>query len=318
MLIINSYAIRSVIQGLTGPRDMLTRDENWINRKDLIGQFEEIPEAIPDPQIRAAVFGYFEEELRRRVKPVAPSPTRQERRRWREPREPKPTQKDRSAAALATIQKFPHIIDYFIRLKEMQGEQANNLSEERVFAIEYMFIKQLQHLQAILVAQTEFYKIGKNTYEEAHARLAYLKDVIENKGGQRFFYDDKGVPIGREKDLHVLYRLVWFGTPSDISAEVNDGRGPVDFKASRSREKTLIEMKLAKNTKLEQNLAKQAEIYQAASDAEQAIKAILYFTEAEFRRVKTILKKLGLEGNKDVVLIDARRDNKPSGSKAKA
>lgn len=300
------------------PRDMLTRDENWINRKDLIGQFEDIPEAIPDLQIRAAVFGYFEEELRRRVKPLTPSATRQERRRRRAPREPKPTQKDRSAAALATIQKFPHIIDYFIRLKEMQGDQANNLSEERVFAIEYMFIKQLQHLQAILVAQTEFYNIGKNTYEEAHARLAYLKDVIENKGGQRFFYDDKGMPIEREKDLHVLYRLVWFGTPSDISAEVNDGRGPVDFKASRSRDKTLIEMKLAKNTKLEQNLAKQAEIYQAASDAKQAIKAILYFTEAEFQRVKSILKKLDLEGNRDVVLIDARRDNKPSGSKAKA
>lgn len=300
------------------PRDMLTRDENWINRKDLIGQFEEIPEAIPDPQLRASVFGYFEEELRRRIKPATPSATRRGRRRWRKPREPKPTQKDRSAAALATMQKFPQIIDYFIRLKEMRGDQAKDVSEERVLAIEYMFIEQLQHLQSILAAQTEFYKIGKNTYDEAHARLAYLKDVIENKGGQRFFYDDKGEPIEREKDLHVLYRLVWFGTPSDISAEVNDGRGPVDFKASRSREKTLVEMKLAKNTKLEQNLAKQAEIYQAASDAKQAIKAIIYFTESEFERVKSILKKLGLEGNRDVVLIDARRDNKPSGSKAKA
>lgn len=297
------------------PKDMLTRDENWINRKDLIGQFEDIPEAISDPQLRAAVFGYFEEELRRRVKPATSFTTRRGRRRWQER---KPTQKDRSAAALATTQKFPGIIDYFIRLKEMQGDQAKDVSEEKVLAIEYMFIEQLQHLQSILVAQSEFYKIGKNTYDEAHARLAYLKDVIENKGGQRFFYDDKGVPIEREKDLHVLYRLVWFGTPSDISAEVNDGRGPVDFKASRSRDKTLVEMKLAKNTKLEQNLAKQAEIYQAASDAKQAIKAILYFTETEFERVKSILKKLGLEGNRDVVLIDARRDNKPSGSKAKA
>lgn len=296
------------------PRDMLTRDENWINRKDLIGQFEEIPEAIPDPQLRASVFGYFEEELRRRIKPAEPSATRRGRRRWREP---KPTQTDRSAAALATMQKFPQIIDYFIRLKEMRGDQAKDVSEERVLAIEYMLIEQLQNLQSILISQTEFYKIGRNTYDEAHARLAYLKDVIENKGGQRFFYDDKGEPIEREKDLHVLYRLVWFGTPSDISAEVNDGRGPVDFKASRNREKTLVEMKLAKNTKLEQNLARQAEIYQAASDAKQAIKAILYFTKSEFERVKAILRKLGLEENRDIVLIDARRDNKPSGSKAK-
>ena len=108
----------------------------------------------------------------------------------------------------------------------------------------------------------------------------------------------------------------WFGTPSDAGAEANDGRGPVDFKISRGRDKTLVEMKLAKNTKLEQNLAKQAEIYQAASDAQHAIKAIIYFTAAELARVNTVLKKLGLAGNRDVVLIDARRDNKPSASKA--
>jgi hypothetical protein len=263
------------------------------------------------------VFGYFEEELRRRVKPVKPLATSRGRLRWSKPKESKPTQKDRSTAALLTMRKFPEVIDYFIRLKEIRGDQAQNVSEENVLAIEYMFIEQLKHLQSILLAQTDFYKVGRDTYEEAHARMAYLKDVIENKGGQRIFYDDKGVAIEREKDLHVLYRLVWFGTPSDISAEVNDGRGPVDFKASRGREKTLIEMKLAKNTKLEQNLARQVEIYQAASDARKAIKAILYFSAAEFERVKTILKRLGLEQSRDVVLIDARRDNKPSGSKAK-
>lgn len=35
------------------PKDILTRDENWINRDDLITGFEEIPEAIPDAQPRA-------------------------------------------------------------------------------------------------------------------------------------------------------------------------------------------------------------------------------------------------------------------------
>src|SRR5262249_54513526 len=154
------------------------------------------------------------------------------------------------------------------------------------------------------------------TYDEAHARLGYLKDVIENKGGHRFFYDDQGKPIEREKDLHILYRLVWFGTPSHDGAETNDGPGPVDFKITRGRDKTLVEMKLAKNTKLEQNLAKQAEIYQAASDAKNAIKAIIYFTASELVKVNAILKRLGLTGHKDVVLIDARRDNKPSASKA--
>lgn len=75
-------------------------------------------------------------------------------------------------------------------------------------------------------------------------------------------------------------------------------------------------MKLAKNSQLERNLAKQVPIYQAASDAEHGIKAIIFFSQAEQARAEGILDKLGLLGHRDIVLIDARADNKPSGSKA--
>jgi hypothetical protein len=179
-----------------------------------------------------------------------------------------------------------------------------------------MFIRQIADIQNTLLHKTAFYGTGGGTYEEAHARVGYLKDAIESKGGHRLFYHD-GKPIQREKDLQILYRLVWFGTPSDVGTEANDGRGPVDFKISRgAHDKTLVEMKLAKNTQLERNLEKQVPIYQAASDAKNAIKVIIYFSIAELRKVNAILKKLKLTDSKDIVLIDARDDNKPSGSKA--
>ncbi len=55
-----------------------------------------------------------------------------------------------------------------------------------------------------------------------------------------------------------FFRLVWFGTPSDVTTEANDGRGPVDYKIARgASDKTLVEMKLAKNTALERNLERQ-------------------------------------------------------------
>jgi hypothetical protein len=75
-------------------------------------------------------------------------------------------------------------------------------------------------------------------------------------------------------------------------------------------------MKLASNTKLERNLEKQLPIYQAASDAKGGIKVIIFFSASEELKVELTLKKLGILGHKDVVLIDARNDNKPSGSKA--
>ncbi len=231
-------------------------------------------------------------------------------------RDREPSQKERAEAIAETLLQFPQLVDYFIRLKENLGDNASNISEEKVIATEFMFIRQLKELQQTLNQTTPFYKTKALTYDESHARLAYLKDVIENKGGHRLFYHD-GVAIEREKDLQILYRLVWFGTPSDVGAEVNDGRGPVDFKISRgAHDKTLVEMKLAKNSHLERNLEKQVPIYQAASDAEHGIKAIIFFSEAEQGRAEGILGKLGLLGHRDIVLIDARDDNKPSGSKA--
>lgn len=279
------------------PRDILTRDENWINRPDLIRNFEEIPTAIPDAQLRGQVSNYFERAIPRY-------------------RDREPTEKDKAEAARRTILQFPALIDYYIRFKENRGGQAESVSSAKVYYSEQLFIRQLGQFQTSLKRETGFYDTEGATYEEAHARLAYLKDVIENKGGHRIFYSG-GKPIERETDLHVLYRLVWFGTPSDVSAEVNDGRGPADYKISRgAKDKTIVEMKLAKNTQLKRNLEKQAEVYQRASDAGRAIKVIVYFTEMECDRVMRILQELDLLGHRDIILIDARDDNKPSGSKA--
>lgn len=281
---------------LLTPKDILTRDDNWINRRDLIENFERIPTAIPDAQLREQVFQYFESVL---ICEVDREPNKQER----------------GEAAASTMLAFPQLIDYYIKLKEDEGEEAENISADKVLATEYVFIHQLKELQKALNSLTDFYRLGRNTYEESHTRLAFLKDVIENKGGHRIFYHN-GKPIEREKDLQILYRLVWYGSPSDVGTEADDGRGPVDFKISRSKDKTLIEMKLAKNSALQRNLERQVEIYQRASDASNAIKCIIFFTYEEQQKVHRILKKLGISGHKDIVLIDARSDNKPSGSKA--
>jgi hypothetical protein len=140
--------------------------------------------------------------------------------------------------------------------------------------------------------------------------------MIENKGGHRIFYV-KGQPIDREEDLHVMYRLTWYGSSSDVTREANDGRGPADFKISRgAKDKTLVEFKLAKNSQLKRNLEKQTAIYEKASDAKRSIKVIVYFSEHEYAKVIRITKELGLTNSPDLVLINARNDDKLSGSKA--
>ena len=141
--------------------------------------------------------------------------------------------------------------------------------------------------------------------------------MIENKGGHKIFYGSDGKPVRRERDVHILFRLVWHGTPSDVSREVDDGRGPADFKISRGADdKTLVEFKLASNTQLKRNLEKQLDIYKKASDAEAGYKVIIFFTEQELVRVQGILRELKMDKDQNVILVDAMSENKPSASKA--
>jgi hypothetical protein len=92
-----------------------------------------------------------------------------------------------------------------------------------------------------------------------------------------------------------MYRLTWFATTYDVNREVNNGRGPVDFKISKGHgDKTLIEFKLASNSKLKQNLKHQVGVYEAANDTSKSIKAILYFSETEYLRVQKVLTELGV------------------------
>lgn len=281
---------------LLTPRDMLTKDESWINRSELLDSFEDIADSLPDATLRAQVNDYL-----RRVMP----------------REEDATKKAVRAAIAMAAEKYPEVLDYYIRDKEEEGDRAVSIADLNVRHVENIFVHNVQSLVLKHLTPVGFYETPGDTHAEAMARVQYLKDVIENKGGHRVFYMN-GQAIQREADLQVMYRLVWYASPSDVSREVDDGRGPADFKVSRgSADKTIVEFKLAKNTQLKRNLMKQCEIYEAASDATHpSIKVIMHFNDEERIRVLNILKDLKLDKNENIVLIDACADNKPSGSKA--
>lgn len=279
------------------PKDMLTRDETWINRGDLYSQFYAIPRSIPDDQLRGQIDNYFRKSLR-------PKPGKE------------PTTEERMLAVDKTIEKFPILIDYFIRLKEDTGGKATKISAEKRRFAEFLFAQKSGDL-ANLLKGTDFFSEADNSFSESLLRASFLKDVIENKGGHKAFYGPKGVLVTKEEDLQIMFRLVWFGTTLTVTREANDGRGPADFKISRgSKDHTIIEFKLASNSQLKRNLQKQVPIYKAASDAQNGISIIIFFTMSEQKKLEKMLNELGLDNQKRVITIDARRDNKPSGSKA--
>ena len=220
------------------------------------------------------------------------------------------------AAYDALLKKFPQLIEWYIKYKEDSGDKAKASSARKVTKSEQIYITQISELVSQLAVETEFYKRGVDTFQECRDRVEFLKAEIENNGAYRLFYHD-GRPIKRESDLQILFRLTWYATPSDFNSEVNNGRGPVDFKISRgSKDKTLIEFKLASNSKLRQNLEKQVAVYEAANRTRNSLKVIFYFSATELAKVTKIIAELKLTDDDTIYLVDCRNDNKPSASNA--
>lgn len=279
---------------LLTPVDMLTKDDTWISRKDLLRQFCQLPDSIPNDQLRAQVNRYLKEQLSR-----------------------KPSAKERKEAAIKTIQKFPELLDRYIRLKEDMGERAASVSAARVEETEIALVQQVADAIQDLEATTDFYSKPWTSYEECLSRVGFFKDYIENGDGYKLLNRGRGEPLSHEKEVQLAFGLVWCKTDLDVNREPNNGRGPVDFKASYgSGDKSLIEFKLGSNTQLKRNLEKQVAIYEAANGTRSSIKAIVCYTATQERWVAKVLRDLNLQNDESVVVINARSDNKPSASKA--
>lgn len=279
---------------LLTPKDLLTKDENWINLSDMRHRFLDITASLPNEELRDQIIDVYARAIPERA-----------------------SQKERNEAASAVINRYPILMDYYIKLKEEDKEGAKDASNNIVTEVDKIFIRNIQRLISRLQKDTTFYEeVSMGSYEATRKRVFFLKHIIENCDGYKLFYNG-GKPIKKEKDLQILFKFTWFGTAFDVNAEVNNGRGPVDYKvAFGSSDKTLVEFKLAKNSKLKQNLQHQVRVYERANDTQQSMKVIIYFSEAERNTVISTLKELRLENDPNIILIDAC-NNKVSASNVK-
>lgn len=279
---------------LLTPKDILTKDENWINANDMRHRFLEITASLPNDELRDQINDVYRKAIPRRH-----------------------TQKDITAAASYAISRYPELMDYYIKLQEESKDNAKDTSTNIVAAVDQIFIRNMQRLISILQKDTTFYdEVALGSYEASRKRVMFLKHIIEDCDGYRLFWNN-GKPIKKEKELQLLFKFTWYGTAFDVNAEANNGRGPVDYKVSfGSFDKTLVEFKLASNTKLRQNLKNQVRVYEQANETRQSMKVILYFTKAEKASVLRTLKTLKMENDSNIILIDACND-KTSASNVK-
>lgn len=273
------------------PVDILTKDESFICHSDFTSRFRKIASSIENASLRDAVNIYFQKRL-----PI------------------RPKRKDVEAAIDATVREYPDLLDYYISRKEQEKDKASVLSSEKVNKLKTELLATLSMLCERMFLNSDFYQIPPNTYQEALKRARFLKEVIEDNDGYRIFYKD-GKPIASEDTVQRIFRLTWFASPIDVNSEVNNGRGPADYKVSfGNRDSTIVEFKLGRSSSLKANLQSQTEIYKKASKSISDIKIILCYTRAEIAKVERVLRAIRQEGAENIVVIDATP--KVSASKA--
>lgn len=276
------------------PADLLTRDDTWINRNDMIGMFDMLPAVVDDDQLRADVGQYLRRQLSR-----------------------KPTAKELAEARARTILEFPELIDCYIRLKEDSGDQAVATSRDKIDKTQRLLRDQVQEAARDLTAKTELFAKPWTSFDEALKAVEIFKHYVEQQDGWRVINRGKGQPFANEAEVQGFFGLLLQASRFDVNREPNNGRGPVDFKISMGLDKSLIEFKLAKSTSLERNLSKQIDVYEAANKTKTSVAVVICFTPADQARVTRAIKNLGLDAPdaRPLVVIDARSDNKTSASK---
>ena len=277
------------------PIDILTMDSSWINNQELLKIMPLVIEKVPNEQLRFEINNYLGSLYKKDMK-----------------------KEEENQAKRDALAKYPMLLDYFISMKEEESDEAGDHSIKNALYYDEFINNIADKIIAHLANKTNFYKLDQNSYEEAMQRVLYLKSCIESNDGYKLFYGKDAQRLRSEKDLQLLFRFVCYDTISDVNSEVNNGRGPVDYKFSNSnKDKSLVEFKLASNTQLKQNLEKQVEIYEKANNTDKSIKVIFFFTQKEHMRVLKILDELKLNDAKNIILIDCREDNKISASKEK-
>lgn len=266
------------------PLDILTVEEAVINNSDFYSNFSNVTRSLENSSLRSAVNEFFRSHLPR-----------------------KPKKKDKLHAFLRTIRKYPDLVDFYIKLKEDKKFEVQSVSMAKINELREKLIDSLTPLCELLNQNSDFYKVKPNSYDEALKRALYLKDVVENNDGYRIFYDGFR-PIAKEDTIQRIFKLTWYASPYDVNAEVNNGRGPADYKVSfGSGDSTIVEFKLAKSSSLKRNLENQTDIYKVASKSANDISVVLCYTTAEIIKVDKVLKEINKENHENIIIIDATR-----------
>ncbi len=216
-------------------------------------------------------------------------------------------------AAIAVIQRFPVVYDYFIATEESKSSDVTAKASTEL----------LEFLASVLenaILEKNVFGFGIKSFEKSDSfnesiyRVNYLKNQIECNGVWKLLYIDNK-PIKKEEFLQSLFKLVWCRTKYMFSPKSNSGAGPSDFLVSYgSGDSTVIEYKLASNPKLKSVYNQTNRYKKSHGTTQKSIVVVFCFNDKE--KIKAMDLKNGSDcTNFETIVIDCDRESKQSASK---
>lgn len=288
---------------LLTPKDILVKENGWINKNDYLEQDTNIIEKISNQDLKEKVNKYF----------ISRIPKKKDKETGEFVLDD--TKKNKQKALWDTTKVFPILLDYYIKIKEENWDKSLSNNTVDVWTIEDLFYKSIKEIVNILMVE-KFYIKSDNSLEETIKKVKEFRHYLEERDWYKIFWDWDIVKV-RENDAQIMLDLIFNGSLFSVDKEVNNGRWPVDFKVSKWKDSTLIEVKLASNSQIKHNLLKQLDIYKNADGTNNWVYVILFFTDSEKSKLDLVLKEVWLNEfiDKKVFLIDCRK--KKSASKVK-
>lgn len=165
----------------------------------------------------------------------------------------------------------------------------------------------------------------KDFYAQINEFVLYYKNFVELRSGYKLLWNENRTAARSEEDVQLLFKGILDehcrASNIDLTREVNQGMGPVDFRFSSGYvNRVLLEVKLAKNSKFWNGLKKQLPQYLKIDSCKKGIFLVLVFTDKDVDRIKeieNIRKDICEYYSVDIkiIVVDARVDNKLSASK---
>ncbi|QKY12082.1 hypothetical protein [Janthinobacterium lividum] len=269
---------------LLTPIDILTKDESWISHQGLVEDYSQVLASVDNDQLRAQINKYFTQNL-----PIDA------------------TKQQLSDTLEMVIERFPQVLDAYVKLKERDKAGASKHREQKIGEAQDIFLDQCTELAESL-DQVNFYDLPEKDFSSALEKVKLFRDVLESQAGENIFFSG-AKPISREEDITIMFKLVWLAAsceePNDNKSEKNSAK----ILYGEDKHNT-IELKLAKNGKMQSIIEEHAKKIKLPSfEKSPPIRAIIAFKRREITKIDNLITKNGLSARKEFVLIDLSQDD---------